>query len=612
MKKSRIRGVITIALMSAMMVALFACGSTTNDTQSLETEAYSPSFEAEFLEYAQDQVEIKKVVNPPSSFSPGEVYYVDFDQESMALSVPLSVLDQAESDKAYIVMRYQYPAGSSAESISFYIPSTELAYLYYPEASTEDLSLLVSDVVVSESQAKSIKNTLSEQGNEVSESAPTYSVAAYLVCESESESSAVRLESLSKEITMRERGLADASEVESRLYLSSSRDVYKPITVAYTAEDGKSFVDTYFYGSFASTQAVLPQANYQDISGHYAESAIQQVQLSYNMAQAITEGSEFSPDSQATSEDVCEAIGAFMAAPLANDAAYEKSKEQILAEYPEYAPLIKADAENFDYLLKNYVARMPYGLIEAYQKLEEADSATSLIDRGHAINARIDVAMLELASAGDVLVDAATGESKLSLPDKETTDIWLTGITDIAEDDPIRPYAAMALHYGLLFPDKEGKLNPYSTITRADLCLSFANLGALFEQTVEKADYFEGYTQSYLYARDANLLFDVTGTWSMVGAERVDGSTYTKDEVAQDDASFSFALGESLEKWENDEYKAVYYYSAQERTITICYEYRIFEVLEVSEDLKTLKYVYENEEDPEFNGEIYYFEREIE
>lgn len=558
----------------------------------LASEVYEPQFDLGIPEVFGGELEIRRVTDTSAKLGSGTESFVDFESQNMALSIPLTMLSQAAEDDALVGMRHYYKDGGDQKSIIFYLPEVQEYDLYFPEAKESDLSLLICDALVSDKD-------------------PSYAFNAYLIYEQNGEETAIKMSSLTEKVIMRETGVIDEKSLDARLYRSVNDDVYKPTKIAYTNEKdpGSSFVDTYLYGSFTSTEGALIDAGYTDVTGHYAEPAIKQVQKSYNLAEAITAGNSFEPDRIATDEEVNDAMGAFCSQPVMSDEVFEIAKPQIVAEYPLFTPLIKGDEPNLDTILKDYVARTPYGQIDIYASLAGEAELTTLTERGHAINTRIDVALMLLGMFTDDTSNTGKNGSLAVLPDEETTEQWLLGVTDIEAADPLRPYAAWATHYGLLSPDSEGKLHMFDAITRADLCVAFANMSSVYDEEIASNTEYKGYTQKLLYEKDPTLVFDVTGEWDLTAATRADGSAYSADEITAQQASFTFKLGDSREHWENEEYLAYYRFSLKDRTMTLLYSSGEFETLELNADLTELTYHYVYDDDPEFSGETYFFTR---
>lgn len=614
MKKRRILLVLSLVSVFALSFVLCSCSGQSEPASKdkiLESETYEPSVDLEFLDLVDGDVEVRRVTKAPQSFEKDQAYFVNFQNENMALSVPLSLVDAASKADSYVTMRYHYPEGGDQELINFYLPAIEEYELYYPGVAAEDVSLLIGDVVVSETKSTSVRDRFTQQGYTVSQGAPIYSIEMYLINEADPAAAAIKLDMSMNELLMREKGAIDEEALDARLYLSDQDKVYSPNKMTYrdNSSAGGDFVDTYLYGSFVSTRGSLDDTGYTDIAGHYAEDAIKQAQKSFNMAGAITEGSAFEPDQAASVVDVFEATGAFDAIPTADIQTFTTMKSQVTDEYSADVAFETYFSDGEDALQNNYVSRMEEGFSAIYKKLEQEGKLDQVLDNDPSLSSRLNVALMQLsiyASNSSALYEKDPLES---LPTDKDVDQWLLGVTDVAIDDPLRAYIALAVHYGLIAPDSEGKLNLYEPITRADLCLSFVNLAALVQDSAEKAQVYPGFTQAYLWARDSSLLYDAKGLWEFDQATRVDGSKYTAEEIAADEASFEFGLGKSLEKWAGDSYDGTYWFNLKDRVLTAGYANGEFESFEISEDMTELTYRYFNETDPEFDGETYVFKR---
>lgn len=624
MKKSRIALVVAVAL--AFVCALSSCGGQPgaeekkNATEApsqevsavkvLESEECELPSDFDLLKLTEDNVESRRVTETTKDFEEDLNYCVDFSNENMALSVPLSLISEAAEVNSNIVMRYHYPEGNDQKSIGFYFPVVEEYELYFPGSTAEEVSLVVGDVIVADSQSESVCSRFEQQGCVVEEDAAVYSVEMGLVYETADEISVVKLDMIMDELVMREEGVIDEAELNSRLYINNEDAVCSVNKTAYLSNSTpeKSFVDSYFYGSSFSTQGTLSEANYDDIQGHYAEGAIRQAQSSFSMASAITQGDSFNPDQEADITDVFEAFGTFYAIPLMNAEVYETIKPQLVEEYAVddfYQAYFVSDD---DYLVNNYASRVPYGYAEMYRSLAQQDELEYVLDKNPALNSRVNIALMQLGSLADN-PGILNNENFLTDPSEEEVDQWLLGITDVDDADPLRPAVALAVHYGLIAPDAEGKLNLYEPITRADLCLSYVNFATLIRDTAEDDQDIAGYTRQYLRVSDEAMFYDVNGAWELVEATRADGSTYTAEEIADEEAFFEFRLGNSEESWTGESYSGTYWFSLKDRIMMIGYENGEFEPLELDESLTHLTYHYINDADPEFSGETYVFER---
>lgn len=618
-------GVVVALLCACLLGLLSACGQETSSepdsaasSDLLLVEAYELDFDAEFIEQAAGDVEVKRVTATTRSFIAQEQALVEFNNENMALMVPLSILNEAKDASASLVMNYSYSSEEGAGSIDFCLPTIPEYELYFPGASADEVSLLLADVALEEEQASSARERFAELGYEVEASAPVYSVMAYLVHSSNGENTAVKLESFNNSLTMVQVGSTTEESLESRLYLSYEDKVYKPSTVAFYENDGQemSFAETYFAGSFITTQGSLASADYTDIQAHYSQAAIKQVQQSYNMAYSIAgDAAEFQPDSSATFEDFRNAAAAFTPVPLIDDASFAGMKEELALAYTSMPVFGSLEGKDENALLNNYQARSPYWTVTLFEELYESGVLDDVSSRGLVSTSRISVALDQIGSFYDLIALFENVDEFVEAPDSEEVEQWLLGINDVALDDPLRPYAALAVHYGLLTPDGEGNLNMYQQITRGDLCLSYANLSTLVSNTIDNDVRYDGFTQRYLYNKDSSLVFDVEGTWEFVSATRPDGSSYTQEEIDADAASFIFELGDSLELWTGAEYHGTYWFSLEQKKITVGYDYDVYydpsryESFEINDDLTELIYYYHNADDPEFDGEIYYFKR---
>lgn len=608
--------VLALGMLTLIFPACSTFGTATDtDTTILESELFSPDYELEFLTLAEGDVEIRQVTATSQDLSSETVYHVDFENQNKALMVPLSLLAEAEEKGSFITIRYHYPEDGYADDITFYLPYISEYEIYFPDASQEDISLVVGDVVVAEQQSTEIRSQITNLGATADEQSRIYATQLYLVDTSGDEPALVKLSSIEERLIMREQGNTDEYELGTNLYLSDEGDIYEPAKTVYSSDDGTGagLVDTYLYGSFMSVKGELDSTEYADIKGHYAEDAILQVQQSRAMASALTGSTEeglFRPDEAATAEDVLNAQGAFFSQPLMSERTYEHTEAAIKERYAvdqmfHYLIDAKSDVE-----VRSYVARVPYGTAEVYETLGLEGSMDSLVEQGLAMNSRISAALLGIgAFRDDAVVFGFTG-SLAAEPTAEHVATWLTGITDVAEDDPLRSYIALAVKYGLLSPTAEGKLNAYAPISRADLCLLYANLDELYAQDASEARVLDGYSQSYLYAKDHSLHFNIEGTWGLTQATRADGTAYTPEQVESEQASFVFKQGESTEYWTGETYDALYLYCAEERVITLHYANGEKEQLSFDNTLMELTYHYVYEDDPEFSGEVYVFTRE--
>lgn len=624
MKKSQIALLLVLALV--LVGALSSCGGQSNTEDKangskatseevaadkmLESVEYELPSDFDLSDLTEGNIESRRIAETTKDFEEDSDYYVDFSNENMALSVPLSLINDAATVDSNVVMRYHYPEGNDQKSIGFYFPVVEEYELYFPGSTAEEVSLVVGDVVVADSQSESARSRFEQQGCAVEEDAMVYSVEMGLVYENADEISVVRLDMIMEELVMREVGEIDEDELDSRLYISNDDTVYTVNKTAYLSDSStkESFVDSYFYGSSFSTGGNLSEVSYDDIQGHYAEGAIRQAQASFNMADVITQGDLFNPDQEASTTDVFEAFGAFYAIPLMNAEVFEDAESQLIEEYSIddfYQAYFSSDEE---YLVNNYASRVPYGYAEMYRTLAQQDELDYVLEKNLALNSRINIALMQLGSLADN-PGILNNESFLTNLSEEEVDQWLLGIIDVDDSDPLRPAIALAVHYGLIAPDVEGKLNLYEPITRADLCLSYANLATLIQEAAEDDQDTAGYIRQYLRMSDETMFYDVNGSWELVEATKVDGSAYSAEEIADEEAFFEFRLGNSEESWTGESYSGTYWFSLKDRIMMIGYENGEFEPLELDESLNKLTYHYINENDPEFSGETYVFER---
>lgn len=615
MNRTRYLLIVSLVFLALFSLVLCACAAQSKDSPSdthvLSSEEYKPQTEFDFQSLAGDNLEIRRVTEASKDFTSNEAYYVDFSTANMALSVPVSLISDADKAQSYIAMRYAYPEGEDQELIELYFSKIVDYTLYFPSANEKDVSLILADVELTEEASATQRETFIEEGYEVFPGKPVYYVGAYLVHTTETGEEMVKLDATTGEILMREKGVIDEESLESRMYRSSDQDIYKPRMMAYYEDSAtdKGFVDTYFYGSFTSTQGAVGEALYDDLEGAYAENAIKQAQISYNMPRAITEESSFQPNQEAGVSDVFETMGAYYSTPLIRESTFELVKEAAIDRVKADASYQLLFSSNDDYLVNNYVSRVPLGYAEICETLSEQGAIETIKQGGLVINSRINVALMQIGAFGDDF-EQYFGEKNVLHLDEKTVDQWLLGVTDVELDNPLRPYAALAVHYGLLSPDSDGKLRLYEPITRGDMCLSFMQMDDMYLSFTDSQQVHEGYTQKNLIERAADLPYGISGVWLLSGATRTDGSTYNEEEIASEHASFTFSLGDSLEKWDGDEYSGTYWFDVKDRIVTIGYKDGQYETFEVNEGLTTLTYHYRNAEDPEFDGEVYYFTRE--
>lgn len=480
MNKRVIARVLVPLLFGAAFITLGACGG----ADASGSKVVSPSYELEFLELAEGEVEIRELTNAPQGGASNLTHYVDFENENMALIAPLSMILDAQENDSDIALRHVYSGGNEGDCISFSLPAITEYEIYFPDASVDDISVLVADVVVAEEGSTRARAELKELGCTVSSGEPVYCTMIYLINNAGDTPVAIKLDSFEEALVMREEKALNEDELNRRLYLSSAGDAYKPLTTAYyqsnTADRG--YVDTYFYGSFISVQGETAQMHYGDLAGHYAENAITQVQLSRNLANALSTEERFNPDAPVSAEEVLEAQGSFYAQPLMSKEAYELAAAGIVKRYgvdQMFSSLIDPDSAD---LAAGYVARVPYATAEVYEAIGLAGGLDALVDEGLALNSRISAAILAIGGFIDNAEEFDITGLLAAEPTSQQVDDWLTGINDVSEDNPLRPYAALAVAYGLLTPNEEGSLALYEPITRADLCLLYAALDSLYAE----------------------------------------------------------------------------------------------------------------------------------